>query len=171
MLNQEQLLNAYDDLREEIKRYADDKKIQLQIIEGKIEVLSQEIEDTEQDNIELRTNQIELDQLEKDLNVIRNSYDFIFQRNQESMLAGDPQQNNFNSYISILSPALAQPDPIFPKPKVLIPLGIVTGLSIGLTLGFLYEFFDHTYKRPEEVGQRMHIPVILSIREVNIGAK
>jgi capsular polysaccharide biosynthesis protein len=50
-------------------------------------------------------------------------------------------------------------------------LGIVTGLIIGLTLGFLYEFFDPTYKRPEEVEERMNISVILSIREVNIGAK
>lgn len=171
VLNQEQVLNAYDDLREEVKRYANDKKIQLQVIEGKITVLSREIEDIEQDNIDLRTNQIALDQLEKDLNVIRNSYDIIFQRNQESMLAGDPQQTNFNSYISILSPALGQPDPLFPKPKVLIPLGIITGLILGLTLGFLYEFFDHTFKRPEEVEEKMNIPVILSIREINIGAK
>jgi uncharacterized protein involved in exopolysaccharide biosynthesis len=169
VLNQKQVLNAYDDLREEIRRYAGDKKIQLQIIEGKIAVLSREIEDIEQDNIDLRTNQIELDQLEKDLTVIRNSYDIIFQRNQESMLSGDPQQINLNSYISILSPALAQPDPIFPKPMVLIPLGVITGLILGLTLGFLYEFFDHTFKRPEEVEERINIPVILSIREINIG--
>ena len=119
----------------------------------------------------MRTSQIELEQLEKDLNVIRNSYDIIFQRNQESMLAGDPKQINLNSYISILTPAFADTDPVFPKPMLLIPLGIITGLILGLTLGFLYEFFDHTYKRPEEVEERMKIPVVLSIREINLGAK
>jgi len=170
MLNQEQLLNARSDLRAEIKRYAGDKKVQLQIIEGKIVLLSQAIKDIEQDNIELRTSQIELEQLEKDLDVIRSSYDIIFQRNQESMLAGDPQQINLNSYISILTPAFAELDPVFPKPKVLIPLGVITGLILGLTLGFLYEFFDHTFKRPEEVEERLNIPVVLSIREINFGA-
>jgi uncharacterized protein involved in exopolysaccharide biosynthesis len=170
MLNQEQLLNARSDLRAEIKRYAGDKKVQLQIIEGKIVLLSQAIKDIEQDNIELRTSQIELEQLEKDLDVIRSSYDIIFQRNQESMLAGDPKQINLNSYISILTPAFAELDPVFPKPKVLIPLGVITGLILGLTLGFLYEFFDHTFKRPEEVEERLNIPVVLSIREINFGA-
>jgi len=171
VLNQAQVLNAYNDLREEIKRYAKDKKVRLKIIDGKIAVLSQAITDIEKDNIDLRTSQIEIEQLERDLNVIRNSYDIIFQRNQESMLAGDQQQVNLNSYISILSPALAEPNPVFPKPMVLIPLGVFTGLILGLTLGFLYEFFDHTYKRPEEVEERMKIPVVFSLKEINLSAK
>ncbi|MGI9316957.1 MAG: GumC family protein [bacterium] len=169
VLNQQQVLNAYNELRKEIRRYADDKKSQLKIIEGQIVVLAQAITDIEQENIDLRTNQIKLEQLEKDLSVIRNSYDIIFQRIQESMLGEDPQQNNLNSYISILTPAFADTDAVFPKPMVLIPLGIITGLILGLTLGFLYEFFDHTYKRPEEVEEKMKIPVVLSIREVNHG--
>ena len=170
VLNQQQVEKAYNALREEIKRYVEDKKIQLEIIEGKIALLSNAISDIEKENIDLRTSQIELEQLERDLEVIRSSYDIIFQRDQESMLAGDPQQINLDSYISILTSAVAEPDPIFPKPKVLIPLGIVTGLILGLTLGFLYEFFDHTYKRPEEVEARAKIPVVLSIREGNFGA-
>lgn len=161
--SQEQVSQAYNALRDEVLRYVSNKKSSLQVIERKIDVLSRQVEIIEQDNIDLRNNQLEIDQLEKDLDVIRTSYDIFFQRSQESIASDDSQAANLNSYVSILSPALAEADPLFPKPKVLIPLGIITGLILGLTLGFLFEFFDHTFKRPEEVEKMLNIPAVLSI--------
>ncbi len=164
----EQVTQAYNALRSEINRYVEDKKTQLQINEQKIEVLTQQVDKIERNNISLRNNQLEIDQLEKDLDVIRTSYDIFFQRSHESIASDDSQEVKLNSYVSILSPSLAEPDPVFPKPKALIPLGIITGLILGLTLGFLFEFFDHTFKRPEEIEELLGIPVVLSISDVDL---
>ena len=167
---QEQVKQAYNALRDEIFRYVEDRKTGLQIIERKIDMLSRQADKIERDNIDLRNNQLEIDQLEKDLDVIRSSYDIFFQRSQESIASDDSQAVNLNSYVAILSPSLAEPDPIFPKPKLLIPLGIITGLILGLTLGFLFEFLDHTFKRPQEVEEMMDIPVVLSIMDSGTGS-
>lgn len=166
-LSQSQVDKAYQALLDEINRLVEDKKTNLEIIMRKLNVLTEKVSKIEQENIDLRNNQIEINQLEKDLDVIRSSYDIFFQRSQESMAAGNPQEINLNSYISILTPAVVAPEPIFPKPKVLIPLGVLTGLILGLTLGFIYEFFDHRFKRPEEVEGILDLPVVLSITDID----
>ena len=111
----EQVTQAYNALRSEINRYVEDKKTSLQINEQKIEVLSQQVDEIERNNISLRNNQIEIDQLEKDLNVIRTSYDIFFQRSHESIASDDSQEVKLNSYVSILSPSLGRTRPYFPK--------------------------------------------------------
>lgn len=163
---QSQFNEANNGLRQEIKRYVEDKITSLKVIEGKLEVLSNQIAEIERSNIALRNNQIRIDQLENDLKIIRASYDVFYQRSQESIAAADSKAVNLNSYVSILSPAQAIPEPIFPKPKLLIPIGVITGIILGLTLGFIFEFFDHSFKRPEEVEEHIGVPVIMSIKSM-----
>ena len=54
-------------------------------------------------------------------------------------------------------------DQSFPGMEVIIPLGILIGFITGLSLGFLREFFDHTFKKPSDVENFIGLPVIFSI--------
>jgi capsular polysaccharide biosynthesis protein len=55
--------------------------------------------------------------------------------------------------------------PVFPNKKTFIPIGFIVGILLGFTIGFLREFFDHTFKRPEDVDNYLGLPTILSIPE------
>ncbi|MCG6550688.1 MAG: hypothetical protein L7F77_00050, partial [Candidatus Magnetominusculus sp. LBB02] len=62
-----------------------------------------------------------------------------------------------------LSKAFPSSGQIFPIPSLLIPIGLIAGLLTGMTLGFLMEFLDQTFKSPEDVAKYAKLPVLLYI--------
>ena len=66
-------------------------------------------------------------------------------------------------FVSIMSRALAPVDPSFPIPNIIVPLGVLLGLLTGCTLGFMREFFDHTFKGPSDAERYVGVPVLFSL--------
>lgn len=65
--------------------------------------------------------------------------------------------------VSLVEPALAPTEPVRPRTKLNIALGLVLGLMIGSGLAFLLEFLDRSVKTPEELEAAAGAPVVGTI--------
>jgi hypothetical protein len=52
---------------------------------------------------------------------------------------------------------------IYPKKRIVIPLGVLVGFLMGFSFGFLRHYFDHTFKKPTDVEHVAELNVIFSI--------
>ncbi|MCB1772233.1 MAG: hypothetical protein KDI88_01340 [Gammaproteobacteria bacterium] len=157
------IARAYSTLKQEVRAYMLDKQSELSAMQRSIRQLDTRIDDLEGANMRIRRGKLKVEDIERDLALLRSSYETFFVRNEEALTASNPELAFLNSYVSILTPATAHDKALFPQPRTLIPLGVITGLILGLSLGFLYEYFDQTFKRPMEVEDVLGLPVIFSL--------
>jgi uncharacterized protein involved in exopolysaccharide biosynthesis len=113
-------------------------------------------------NILLYSNSIQLDRINRDKELLEESYNTFSKRLEEARI-DNTTEANWLFWVSIVSNARASTAPVFPNKKVVIPLGVLLGFISGCTIGFLFEFFDHTFKRPEDVSNYTDLPHIYSI--------
>ena len=157
------IARAYATLKQEVRSYMLDKQSELTSMQRSIRQLDSRIAELENKNLQIRRGKLKVEDIERDLALLRDSYETFFVRNEEALTASNPEMAFLNSYVSILTPATAHDKKLFPQPRTLIPLGVITGLILGLSLGFLYEYFDQTFKRPMEVEDVLGLPVIFSL--------
>ena len=159
---EEQIKNTYQALKAEVKRYVDDQKARLRAMEKKIHSLEEELKKISSKNIALYTSLIKSKRINREISLLEESYNTFAKRWEESRIESTRDPNRLFA-VSILSKACASKRPVFPNKRVVIPVGILVGFITGLTLGFLREFFDHTFKRPEDVENYANLPHICSI--------
>jgi uncharacterized protein involved in exopolysaccharide biosynthesis len=93
---------------------------------------------------------------------LENAYKIYAKRLQEARIKGTTEAGQIFT-VSILSPPTLNLTPVFPVKKKVILLGLILGFLLGITIGFLVEFFDHTFKRPEDVTNNTNLKTIFSI--------
>ena len=153
----------YEQLRSEVAAYVDSLRGKLAVTDTKIQEFRSKIENIDHQNVTLRQNQLALKALEQQAQVLGKSYETFLERNEQSTLQRQEDAKYLNTYVSILMPPSALTEPVFPKPRLIIPAGLLAGLLIALSLSFLQEYLDHTFKRPEEVERIIGLSVLLSI--------
>lgn len=94
--------------------------------------------------------------LKREVDTNRQLYDGLLQRYKEVGVAGDVRSNN----ISIIDRAEV-PDGRF-KPSLIrnLALGVLLGAMLGVLIAFLLEFLDDTLKTPEDIEQKLKMPVL-----------
>ena len=102
--------------------------------------------------------------LKREADTNRQLYDSLLQRFKEVGAAGDVRSNN----ISIVD--RAQEGWRF-KPSLSrnLAFGVLAGLLLGILLAFVVEFLDDTLKTPDDVEQKLKLPVLGIIPK--LGAK
>jgi capsular exopolysaccharide synthesis family protein len=67
----------------------------------------------------------------------------------------------FNSRtVSVLEPALLQPEPVYPKKMKILLMAAFFGLGMGLALAFFIEYIDDSIKLAEEVERDLQLPFL-----------
>lgn len=107
----------------------------------------------------LNDTQLRFEQLDRDLAVERSSYrkysDSLEQARIDEAL--DMQRI---SNISIVEPASYSVEPVGPKTLLNLCLGFSLGICGALGLAFFCESKDHSLKKPEDVANRLRLPVV-----------
>lgn len=67
------------------------------------------------------------------------------------------------SNISIVQPASYPIRPVRPKKLLNIALGFFLGILGGIGLAFISEYMDHTFKKPEDIQQKLNLPTLAAI--------
>lgn len=67
------------------------------------------------------------------------------------------------SNISIVQPATYPIKPVRPQKALNIALGLFLGIFGGLGLAFISEYMDHTFKKPEDITQKLDLPILATI--------
>lgn len=119
------------------------------------------IDRIDRDNEGLRRNQLTYDTMLQETAVLQRSYQTLLTRLAEATM--ESQGDAPNPYVAMLVSPRAFEDKLFPRPMLVLPVGLIAGVMLGVALAFVKETLDHTFARPEDVRQVLGIPVILSI--------
>jgi len=160
-----QIDETYAALKSEVMAYKNNIKVELNIINEKIISIEKRLEDINGRNVQLQRQLIDSNRIAREAGLLKFSYDNFAKRREEAKVDNVVAATNLSSYIRILSNPFPSDGPVFPKPMVVIPLGILIGFITGCSLGFLNDYFDHTFKKPSDVYNYAGLPVIFSIPE------
>ena len=112
---------------------------------------------------ELREKTLSVDQrsiqyniLKREADTNRQLYDALLQRYKEIDIVGDLDANNIN----IVDRAQVPTGRFKPDLSKNLGVGLLLGLVLGVLLALLLEFLDDTIKVPDDVEQRLRVPLL-----------
>jgi chain length determinant protein EpsF len=94
--------------------------------------------------------------LTREVESAQKAYDTASQRFSEVRLESQISQTN----VAILSPAVPPIDPSFPNWTINIPLSLVLGAMLGVTLAFMMEHADRRVRSPDDLAQLSGLTVL-----------
>ena len=112
---------------------------------------------------ELRNATLNVDQrsiryniLKREVDTNRELYDGLLQRFKEIGVAGGVTANN----IAVVDRAQVPQSRYKPNLALNLALGLVLGLMLGVLLALVLEFLDDTLKTPDDIEQRLRLPLL-----------
>lgn len=166
-LTQEQISRARQQFLKVVSNRIQERTIDLGVITAVINQKTQRIADFKNRIHELQETQSKLQQMETEINALHAAFSTYAQRFAETS-----SQRMFDSDLSnarVLSPPYEPTEAAFPRPLLIIPFGILTGLLLAIALVYVREFFDHRFKHPAQITHQLGVPVLLVINDQNEG--
>ena len=142
-----------------IRERQQDLSVTQQIIKQKTERIAEYKDRIHQ----LRETQSKTRQLDTEIDALHKAFSTYAQRYEESRGQGlfDGSQSNARVLSAPYEPATAA----FPKPGLIIPFGLLTGLLLSIALVYVKEFFDRRFKHPAQITHQLGLPVLLVIND------
>jgi tyrosine-protein kinase Etk/Wzc len=91
-----------------------------------------------------------------DLDRVRSQYNALLTQ----LMKLDISQGFSYRTVSVLEPALVDPDPVYPKKVKGLLIAAFFGLGLGLALAFFIEYIDDSIKLAEEVERDLQLPFL-----------
>lgn len=161
----EELEKAYTTFLFEVRALVEHKSDQLQAVEDTIHHLNSKIKELDDRNVNLAKYQIELEELNAKNALLEESFNNYYRLHEESRMQERTRNAAIDTHIVILTNTWASKDATFPKKGLLIPFGFVIAAMLGLTVAFINEYFDNTFKRPVDTEINLDIPTIISLSD------
>jgi len=159
---QRQLDSLYGLFRQEVVRNVEKERSELISNQEKVASLQAQTKEITAQNRTLHAAITEASRLDREREVMEESYKTFATRYREAKIrSGTKSNHQFN--VSILEAPVAAKKPVFPVATSILPTSLIIGLILGVTLGFLVEFFDQRVKRPEDITSGTDLPYLFSI--------
>ncbi len=110
----------------------------------------------------LNDNEVQIVELQRQLNVQEANYR-KFSQNLEEARVGHALNLEKISNISVVQQPTYPLRPVRPRKTLNLALGVLLGMLGGIGLAFFSEYMDHTFKRPEDVEERLKLPLLAAI--------
>ena len=115
---------------------------------------------------QLQETQSKLRQMDTEIDALHKAFSTYAQRFAESSTARSLDTDLSNA--RVLSPPYEPTEAAFPKPFLIIPFGLLTGLLLAIALVYVREFFDHRFKAPAQITHELGLPVLLVINDQSV---
>lgn len=136
----------------------------LAVIQGVIAQKTRRIADYKGRVHQLQETQSKARQLDTEIDALHKAFFTYTQRFEEAR--GQLLLESDLSNARILSAPYEPAKPAFPKPLLIIPFGLLSGLLLAIALVYVREFFDQRFKHPAQVGQQLDLPVLMVINDL-----
>jgi uncharacterized protein involved in exopolysaccharide biosynthesis/cell division septation protein DedD len=156
-----QVESTKNELKKEVDAFIKTQKNELEIINKKISNINNIIEKINLKNLALKKQMILTEKINSENELYKSTHS-TFSKNKEESRSNSPD-NVIGFFITILSKAFAPETPLFPQKNVILPLGLIFGIISGISLGFIREFLDHTFKNPSDVENYSGMQMIFSL--------
>ncbi|MBY5923323.1 GumC family protein [Ferrimonas balearica] len=161
-----QIDQTYDILREEISNLQQELSDQAALLRAEINTLNQRMMVLNQRNVELQQVKLQLERLDQEIKLLGYSYETFYKRREQADIQSRFSDEHLNAQVVVLVQPEAQLEPLFPRWKTMLPVGLIVALITGICIGFINEFFDHSFKRAEDSQQHLGLPTLLSLPHV-----
>ncbi len=161
----ESILSLNERLKHEAERIMDQRLNRLDSMHSRMNELDDMLGEMDAKNEALQRQSVQARQQERELEFLLQSFQTFAKRKESVELELAIRHKNFSADVSILSDANYSSDLLYPRKIPTLLLGLIIGFITGCSLGFLFEYLDHTLKRPGEVERYTGLPVIGSIRK------
>ncbi|MCF8113739.1 MAG: hypothetical protein K9K21_07815 [Desulfotignum sp.] len=159
-----QIAAAFGEFKKEVSTYLKSEIDKLENISQKIRFLEDRIKKVRSENMSLYEASVRAKMLKRQIDVLEDSYVTFNKRLEEAKISNTYQTSSLFT-VSLLARPEAQKTPIFPNKRKVMLMGILAGIICGVAAGFTMEFFNHTFKTPEEVENNTDMVYIFSIPE------
>jgi len=102
----------------------------------------------------------ELMSLNRDYDNIRETYNSLLSRKLEAELAVSMERKQKGEQFRILDPAEVPMKPFKPNMRRILLMSLFLGFALGCGLAYLKETTDTSFRRPEEIQDVLHMPVL-----------
>ena len=131
-------------------------------VDAKLNAMNDLLTQAEHDLKQINDYEVTISNLQRELNLNES----VFQKyadNQEQARIDQALEFEKISNISVVQKATLPIEPISPRKFRNILMGIFVGIFGGLTVAFVFEYFDHSFNKPQDVEQRLGLPTLASI--------
>jgi uncharacterized protein involved in exopolysaccharide biosynthesis len=160
----EQIVRARTQFLKVVENRVRERASELKITQSVIAQKVERIKDYKARVRDLQEVLSKLRQLDTEIDALHKAFFTYTQRYEESR--GESLINGELSNARVLSHPYEPSEAAFPKPGLIIPLGLLTGLLLAIALGYVYEFFDHRFKHPAQVSDHLNLPVLMVLNAV-----
>ena len=170
VINLEKAINSTKKhIEKEINQIVDLENSAISALKAEEEVLTNTINDLNKEVKKFAQKEYEFTKLSRGINDNRDIYSMLLKQREEVRISQAKQERGVK--IKVISPALIPTIPIKPNKKLNILLAIILGSVSGFGLAFFVEYFDNSVNSPEEVEDRINLPVWASIKSLTIKAE
>jgi succinoglycan biosynthesis transport protein ExoP len=156
---QAQVETARTHLNEATKRKIAALEAEYQTVAQREELLKERVKEQEKLAMTLNEKTIRYNILDREVQTNKTIYDSLLQRLKETDVTGGLRSTG----IQVVDRAAIPLGPFTPKIPRNLMLAFVVGLIGAIGIAFLREFFDRTIKTPEEIREKMRLPVLGSL--------
>jgi len=110
--------------------------------------------------------EIHLVQVEREMSIQNDNYR-KYSQNLEQARIDQALEVGKISNISVVQPATYPIKPVRPRKMLNLALGFFLGIFGALGLAFFSEYMDHTFRKPEDIEERLQLPMLTSIPRLN----
>ncbi|MHC4591313.1 MAG: GumC family protein [Planctomycetota bacterium] len=143
-------------LREVLSQLSDSIVAQLDTLGNQEEELQKEYDDQNRLALDLARQSVTYDRLASDVERQRRLVAVLDERMGEVSLTGDYAKTN----VEVVESALVPSVPFRPNRLLVAVQAVAVGLFLGVCLAFLVEYIDDTIKTPEDLEERVGVPVL-----------
>jgi polysaccharide chain length determinant protein (PEP-CTERM system associated) len=129
---------------------------EIQRLQSQIEVYEKRVEETPKREQELLS-------LRRDYDNTQATYNSLLERKLEADLAVNLERKQKGEQFRVVDPAVAPERPSHPDMRKLFLMVVAAGLGIGGGIIYLLEFFDHSFRLPEEAEGFLGLSVLGTI--------
>jgi polysaccharide biosynthesis transport protein len=122
--------------------------------------LSRHVAKLKADVMDGQTRSIQYNILKREVDTSKTLYDGLLQRYREIGVAGGVDANNLANNVAIVDRAQVPGAPYRPNGTLNVSLALVLGLMLGGAVAFVREYFDDTFKTPDELEEGLGLPVL-----------
>ncbi len=134
----------------------------LSSLDAKSVTLKEQLSNVKSELEILNENELEILALQREINVQEANYR-KYSENLEQSRIEEALDREKISNISIVQKPTYQLGPVRPRKALNLALALFVGIIGGIGLAFFSEHLDHTIRRPEDVKERLRLPVLAAI--------
>lgn len=131
-------------------------------LQAKLKTLKGQLGEAKQDLKHLNDTETRMVSLQRELTLKETKYRKYYENLDQARIDQALEMKKISN-ISIVQPATVLMEPVRPRKGLNLILGFILGLLGGVGIAFLSEYLDHSLKTPQDVEEKLQLPLLASI--------